>query len=154
MPILGGGERLEKEETIMTPRILRAVGIGMPGEKSYPARAHERHIFRSAQLNPWSTRFRFGWILSWDGLFWHNAIGIKGKDWDDGKWLGGGSWHRGHGPIAIARHRRRGSLRSARQFARNMECPCPRTGWLWPLDFMHAEGCSLYGGRGDGSPWA
>lgn len=47
----------------------------------------------------------------------------------------------------------RGNLKSARRFARNMDCTCPHTGLLWPLGFMHLEGCSLYGGREDGRPW-
>lgn len=111
--------------------ILKALGIGLPGEKQHPARAHERQLFRSAQLKPWDTRFRFGWILSWDGLYWHNGIGIKGKDFNNGDWLGGGSWHRGFGPIAVCRNRRRGSLRCDIQFERNMGCCCQHLIWRW-----------------------
>lgn len=119
-------------------RALLAVGIRMPGEPLSP--------------NPWKNRMRFGWVLTWNGLYWHRAVGIAGADWADGNWLGGGSWHK-HGPIVTCSWRRRGSLRSARQFARNMDCPCTPTGLLWPIGFMHAEGCPLFGGRDDGSPW-
>jgi hypothetical protein len=104
--------------------LLGTVGIGRPGEKGHPARPHERHLFRSAMLKPWSSRFRFGWVLSWDGLYWHNAVGIMGPDWEGGNWLGGMSWRRHIGPVAVCRNRRRGSLRSDIQFERAMGCHC------------------------------
>lgn len=134
-----------------TPRLLLAAGIGQPGE-SHPIRPRQKRLLRSAHLTPWARRMKFGWVLGWDGPFWHNAVGIAGPDWNGGHWLGGQSW-RQHGPFVVCRRRRRGSLRCARQFARNMGCSCPRKGVLWPLGFMHHEGCSLYGAREDGSPW-
>lgn len=121
--------------------ILSALGVGRPGE-AHPIRSHYRHLFRSVHLTPWSRRMRFGWVLCWDGPYWHNAVGIAGTDWDGGDWLGGGSWRK-HGPFVVCRHRRRGSLRSDRHFARSMGCTCPRTGWLWPIGYRHLSRCSL-----------
>ena len=124
-------------------RVLLAVGVGRPAETS-PLRPQHRHIFRSARLTPWRRRMRFGWVLSWDGPYWHNAVGIAGPDWDGGEWLGGMNWHR-HGPLVVCRHRRRGSLRADRRFARNMGCTCPREGLLWPVGYTHRAGCPMGG---------
>jgi hypothetical protein len=102
-----------------------AIGIGRPAEADPPRRPHIRYLRgTSFHLTPWSSRFRFGWVLGWNGLFWHNAAGVKGPDWDNGNWLGGSSWRRGVGPVAVCRWRRRGSLRSDIQFERNMGCHC------------------------------
>ena len=102
---------------------LGAAGVGRPGESSQ-VRPCDPHIFRSVHLSPCPSRFRFGYVLCWDGLFWHNAAGVMGPDWEDAQWLGGMSWRRHVGPVAICRWRRRGSLRSDIQFERNMGCHC------------------------------
>lgn len=121
--------------------LLLAVGVGRPGE-TYPPRPCNRHLFRSLHLVPWERRMRGGWVLAWDGPFWHNAVGLAGPDWDDGQWLGGMVWRR-HGPFVVCRVGRRGSLRSDRRFARAMGCPCPRRGLLWPIGFRHLPPCPL-----------
>jgi hypothetical protein len=110
--------------------IFKALGIGRPGEVNQRA-AHNKHLFRSVWLSPWNNRFRFGWVMTWDGLYWHNAIGVKADDFNNGDWLGGGSWQRGFGPIAMCRYRRRGSLRCDITFERNMGCCCQHVIWSW-----------------------
>jgi hypothetical protein len=80
---------------------MTALGIGRPGETN-PRHPHDRYLFRSLHLTPWSKRMRFGWALGWDGPYWHNAVGIAGPDWDGGDWLGGMSWHK-HGPFVVCR---------------------------------------------------
>jgi hypothetical protein len=121
-----------------------ALGIGRPGE-TYPRRPdRDIYLFRSLHLNPWSNRFRFGYVLGWDGLYWHNAVGIKGPDWEGGDWLGGGSWHRGWGPVAVCRWRRRGSLRCDIQLGRNRGCSCQHLIWRWVRgrgDVVHRALC-------------
>lgn len=139
----------------MTMRVLLAAGIGMPGE-STPVRPHQKRIVRSLRLVPWSGKTRFGWVLSWNGIYWHRSLGIAGPDWDEKSYPEFGppsAWHK-RGPFVWLRWGRRGNLKSTRRFARDMESACPRKGWLWPLGFMHLESCSLHGGRDDGSPWS
>ncbi len=112
--------------------ILGAFGIGRPGETN-PLRPHNKRIFRSLHLNPWDVKFRWGWILCWDGVFWHRAVGVKGDDWDQRShpYYGPPSgWHE-IGPFAYLRWRRRGSLRSDIQFERHMGCNCMHIIWLW-----------------------
>ena len=69
--------------------VLSAVGIGRSGE-THPRRPHLKYlvpawcpVLKSVHLNPWSSKFRLGWALGWDGLYWHRAIGIKGADWNE-----------------------------------------------------------------------
>lgn len=112
--------------------LLSAVGIGRPGETA-PRRPHLKYLvpswcpaLKSVQLSPWTSKFRFGWALGWDGLYWHRAIGIKGPDWNERShpYYGPPSCWRELGPFAYLRWRRRGSLRSDIQFERNMGCHC------------------------------
>ena len=107
-----------------------ALGIGRPGEPAHIREGVDRRIVHSLHLSPWSCRFRFGWVLGWNGVYWHRAIGAAGPHWSDGTWLGGTSWHR-HGPVAVCSWRRRGSLRSDLQFERNMGCSCQHLIWRW-----------------------
>jgi hypothetical protein len=134
----------------MTAKILIAAGVGQPAEADPPRRSHIRYLRaegkrlgRSVHLTPWSSRFRFGWVLGWNGVFWSRAVGWAGPDWDDGQWLGGMSWHRSLGPLRFCSWRRRGSLRSERQFCRHMDCTCSHKGWLWPIEFEHLDGCPI-----------
>lgn len=94
---------------------LHALGVGRPAE-TLPPRPRDRYLVRSLHLVPWSSRMRFGWVVAWDGPWWHNAVGVAGADWDGGRWLGGMSWRR-HGPFVVCRYRRRGSWRCDRQMA-------------------------------------
>ena len=84
-----------------TTRPLLAAGIGQPGE-SHPIRPRQKRLFRPAHLTPWSSRMRSGWVLGWDGPFWHNPVGIAGPDWDGGHWPGGHCWHQ-HSPPVVCR---------------------------------------------------
>jgi hypothetical protein len=110
--------------------LAKAIGIGR-AEPDAPLQPRHRQLIRSAHLSPWSTRFRFGWVLGWNGPYWHNGAGVMGPDFNNGNWLGGGSWHRRIGPVALCRWRRRGSLRSDMQFERNMGCSCQHLSWRW-----------------------
>jgi hypothetical protein len=101
--------------------IRKALGIGRPGEPAH-LREGQWHI-RSLHASPWSSRFRFGGVLGWNGPYWHRAIGVAGPDWDNGEWLGGTSWHR-HGIFAACSWRRRGSMKSDITFERNLGCSC------------------------------
>lgn len=96
--------------------IMHALGVGRAAEQP-PARPCDVHLFRSVRLKPWRARMRFGRVLSWDGPWYSNAVGIAGPDWDGGNWLGGMSWKR-YGPLVVCRHRRRGSWRGDRISAR------------------------------------
>ena len=105
-------------------RILKAIGVGR-AEPFPPRRPHQRYLLGDhVVLVPWMSRFRFGWVVSLAGPYWHTAIGVVGDDWDDGNWLGGMSWRR-HGPVAVCRYRRRGSWRSDRHFRRVMARQTP-----------------------------
>lgn len=104
----------------MIGRAARAVGIGRATDPFPPRRPGYRYLIGNhVVLVPWSSRFRFGHVLTIAGPYWQTAIGVVGSDWNDGRWLGGGSWKR-HGPIAVCRYRRRGSWRSDRKFRRAM----------------------------------
>lgn len=107
-----------------------ALGIGRPGEvdKRSP---RDIYLFRSLHLSPWDSRFRFGYVVGWDGPFRHNAIGIKGPDWEGGNWQGGSSWHRGFGPFAMCRWGRRGNIVGDLRFERIMGCSCRHLTWRW-----------------------
>jgi hypothetical protein len=68
-------------------KIASALGIGrVSTDPEPPRRPHIRYLRppgkrlgRSVQLSPWGREtFRFGWVLCWDGLFWHRAIAVKG----------------------------------------------------------------------------
>lgn len=121
-------------------RVLCALGVGRDAETHSP-RPIDRHLFRSVKLKPWSpNRMRFGWIVSWDGPWWHNAIGLAGPEWNDGDWLGGMSWHR-YGPFVVCRSLRRQPRRRDRRFLRAMECTCPPQGLLWPIGHECPPGC-------------
>jgi hypothetical protein len=110
--------------------IAKALGIGRPAETNRRS-PKDTYLFRSLHLIPWHNRFRFGYVLGWNGPFYHNAIGWKGSDWENGNWLGGMSWSRHIGPIAICRSRRRGSLVSDLRFERMMGCNCRHLSHLW-----------------------
>lgn len=112
-----------------------ALGIGRPGERNPRRPKHgDIYLFRSLHLNPWKTyprRFRFGYVLGWDGPFKHNAIGVKGPDWEGGNWLGGSSWRRQFGPFAMCRWGRRGNIVNDMRFERAMGCSCRHLTRLW-----------------------
>lgn len=113
----------DSEEGARMQRLLNAFGIGRPVEPLPPRRPDHRYIVgQHVSLVPWRNRFRFGYVLSVVGPYRHTAVGVVGRDWNDGKWLGGMSWTR-RGPIAYCRWGRRGSWRSDRWFARVMTKP-------------------------------
>jgi hypothetical protein len=131
--------------------VLSAAGIGRPGE-THPRRPHLKYlvpagcaVLKSVHLNPWSSKFRLGWALGWDGLYWHRAIGIKGADWNERSHPYYGpppGWHE-FGPFAYLRWGRRGNLKSDRRFCRAMACTCPRRGLIWPIGYTHSSGCPI-----------
>ena len=142
----------------MKHEIALALGLGQPAEADPPRRPHIRYLRaegkrlgRSVQLSPWGEEtFRFGWVLGWNGIFWHRAVGIKGPGfWTYGggrprkRYSGPSGFDRHVGPLVFCSWRRRGSLRCDRQFARNMGCTCPHTGWLWPISFEHLDECPI-----------
>jgi len=96
------------------------IGVGRAQPTPPPRPGYDKHLLRSLVLSPWGKdKMRFGYVAKWNGLYWFNAVGIAGPEWNDGRWLGGMSWHK-HGPFVVCRHRRRGSWRSDRAFKRAM----------------------------------
>lgn len=101
--------------------LARAIGIGRADKETLAnhrtKRPYQKWNTRYFHLNSWGKEMRFGWVLSWQGFYWMNAIGLVGPEWNDGRWLGGKSWRR-HGPFVICRYRYRGSLKYDRWWAR------------------------------------
>lgn len=115
----------------VTAMMRSAIGVGK-AEADPPHRPHIKYLpGTSFHLLPWSHRFRFGWVLGWNGPYWHNGAGIMGDDWENGDWLGGGTGYRHIGPVALCRWRRRGSLLSDFHFTRAMGCNCRHLTRRW-----------------------
>lgn len=101
--------------------LTHALGIGRKVDPFPPRRPSHRYLIGDhVTLSPWQQRFRFGWVLHIVGPYKYTGIGVVGPDWEDGNWLGGGSWKR-YGPVAVCRWGRRGSWRGDRRFRRLMQ---------------------------------